>query len=181
MQWSREGVPEAVKHLVKIGADANEQDFIGYTPIFCAAESGNLEVVNTLLAAGANPNAKLGVVVAAGTTPLMIALSHHRGAIGEEMAKSLIRAGADINARTNDGHSALMYAAGQGNSRAINVLVDAGADTTAVTDDGHRSSYFAYTFGHRRLGRYLKTLEGDVRGRHTSSLNDDPDTQQRDR
>jgi ankyrin repeat protein len=60
-----------VKELVDLGANVNEQDNFGWTPLNWAAGKGSTQIVVTLVAAGADPS-KVGVDQ---RTPLMIALA----------------------------------------------------------------------------------------------------------
>ena len=48
---------EAVRSLLRAGANANAADPDGSTLLHLAAQTENLEIANLLLAAGANPNA----------------------------------------------------------------------------------------------------------------------------
>ena len=60
---------EAVKVLLKAGADVNARDKDGGTPLYAAVFWGHVELVKLLLEAGANVNAK-GI---GGDTPLHLA------------------------------------------------------------------------------------------------------------
>lgn len=60
-----------VKELLDSGANVNEQDNFGWTPLNWAAGKGSTQIIETLLAAGADPG-KAGVDQ---RTPLMIALA----------------------------------------------------------------------------------------------------------
>lgn len=51
------GYPEALKHLLKKGADPNATNAFGKTPLMYAAQHDQVESARLLLAAGANPNA----------------------------------------------------------------------------------------------------------------------------
>lgn len=50
--------PEALRYLLKKGADANAANSFGKTPLMYAAQFNQLESAKLLLAAGANPNAE---------------------------------------------------------------------------------------------------------------------------
>ena len=67
-----------------------------------AAAGGNVDVVNALIAAGADVNSRSND----GSTSLTVAA--FRGNLG--CAKALIAAGADVNAKNNSGDTALMIA-----------------------------------------------------------------------
>ena len=63
-----------------------------------------------------------------GWTPLMAAADYNPN---PEVITMLVKAGADVNAQTRDGYTALMYAAGQRNPEVITMLLEAGADVKA--------------------------------------------------
>lgn len=53
-----------------------------------------------------------------------------------EAVKALIAAGADVNAKTNDGKTALMKAASRQDIETVKILIAAGADVNVKTEDG---------------------------------------------
>ena len=54
-----------------------------------------------------------------------------------EVIRALVEAGAEVNARADDGRTPLMFAAqGTPSAEVIQALVEAGAEVDARTDDG---------------------------------------------
>jgi ankyrin repeat protein len=93
-----------------------------------AAARGDLRSVKTLLAKGADVNAKNQI----GMNALMAAV---RGG-HLKVVKFLIDKGAKVDARDNDGFTALMTACGLGYLQVANVLLDKGAQVNARTEYG---------------------------------------------
>jgi len=106
---------EAAKRLTKAQMDKINQDFM------LAIPSGNIEVIQRFIAAGADLNARNGN----GETPLMLAA--HEGY--HAMCKILIDAGSDVNAAPAQSHGVLEHAIlGGDNFQTVRVLLEAGAD-----------------------------------------------------
>ncbi len=97
----------------------------GTTPLFCAAWSSpnnyRTAIVETLLAAGADPNARER---SNGKTALMWAAYHRQMA----MVRSLILHGASVNVKDKNGMTALMLAAVTGSRSVVAFLLAHGAD-----------------------------------------------------
>ena len=94
-----------------------------------ACEKGNEDAIYVLLNAGADPN----ISNANGYTWL------HYAAVGdcsEEVLRTILNHGADVNAASNDNETALMKACHEGNLDVMNVLLNAGANTHISDDDG---------------------------------------------
>jgi ankyrin repeat protein len=92
---------EAVKQHLAAGVDVNAKDDDGGTPMYWAAVNGRKEIVELLIAKGADVNAKSK----RGTPLHFAAKGGHR-----EVAKLLIAKGADVNAKTGDGVTPLDWA-----------------------------------------------------------------------
>jgi len=113
---------DLVRALLAAGADVRAKTRVGgITPIFMAAENGNAAMVRALVERGADALA----VKTTGTTVLMTA-----AAAGDvETVGYLLEHGADVNAReSQNGQTAVMFAAAENRAGAIKALAAAGAD-----------------------------------------------------
>jgi ankyrin repeat protein len=110
----RDGDVRSVMTLIEAGAQINQEDAGGATPLIWAATGGNAEVVKILLDRGAHVDAK----AAWGQTALMMAAA--RGSI--PIVTLLLDAGADIEAETDDGETALSLARKAGNETLVEML-----------------------------------------------------------
>ena len=127
--------PKLVSLLLENGADANPTDGNRFTPIIQACRYGNSEIINALLAAGANP----GDAVEDGTTAFHLCAGSAHSRILEKMASL----GADIHASNEHGQTALMFAAAEGNTHNLQYLVNAGANINTQTLEGFSPLFFA--------------------------------------
>ena len=91
---------EAVKEFLAEGVDVNAEDEHGNRPLYIAVEYGRKEIVELLIANGADLNVKGDTY---SDTPLNIAASYGH----KEIAKILIVKGADVNARDWEGNTPL--------------------------------------------------------------------------
>jgi uncharacterized protein len=119
---------ETVKQLaltqdVNISDKATDQTALAY-----AVENGNREMARTLLAAGAEINARNR----AGQTALMC-LGQHADL---DFVRELLAAGADVNARDQRGETALLNAATSSSLAVIQELIGYGASMSAKNDEG---------------------------------------------
>ncbi len=114
-QAIRAGNQEIVKILLDAGASVNPRTFRLWPPIAEAAHSGRLDVMTTLLKAGANVDA----VDHQGETYLA-----GYGVFNTGVLKILLDAGANPNARDSDGRTALMEASNYGYEDAVVLLIE---------------------------------------------------------
>lgn len=76
-----------------------------------------------------------------------------------DVARSLLEAGADVNAVDGEGTSSLYLAARYGYADVARVLVERGADVNARTKEGSSAVVIASVYGHDDVVRVLAGLE----------------------
>lgn len=120
---------EVARALLDRGADPNAKMSIeGESVLYQNAFWNRKEIVELLLARGANVNAKNSD----GETPLFIAA--YKG--WKEIAELLLARGADVNIRDGANKTPLYLAAFQGQKEVAALLIAKGADVNAVTNEG---------------------------------------------
>jgi ankyrin repeat protein len=158
MLASRTSGVDAVRLLIEHGANVNVVErWQGQTPLMYAAAHDRGEVAAALIAAGADVNARTPVndlpdrkpavryfveIPSAGLTPVMFAARH--GAVSA--LRVLIKAKADLDARTPEGFPAVVIALDNLHFDAAKVLVEAGASADggglfAVVEARNRVNY----------------------------------------
>lgn len=145
----RDHVP-SVQALLQHGASLTAKDPRGLTPLCIAIDNRSFLAAMALLNAGASPNVACG---ANRLTPLMIVATHlaadksgnvpvdnglflSDGVSPQQIGQLLVSKGADPNARSKSGLTALMVAAGHDNAPLVGLLIQAGAKVDARADDG---------------------------------------------
>jgi uncharacterized protein len=150
MMAARTGTPDAVRLLLEAGAEVNAKEtWGGTTALMWAVSEHQVEATQLLIRGGANVNVRSNYVAAANgrgfegrtpvtdradtkvqdfasgwLTPLMLAA--REGDV--TLSRSLLDAGADLNAVAGDGKTALALAIFNGNYDAASFLVDRTAD-----------------------------------------------------
>lgn len=164
MVAAEKGNQQNIQVLIEAGADVTAKDDEGRTVLMYAARQGDGQVIRTLIGAGVDVNAKdvrgrtalmyaasnpsssevIGTLIAKttdidtrdiyGQTALMFATGngHH----SPEVTRKMIRAGADVNARADNGITPLIRAASGSGYQVYQILVDAGANAGVVSEAG---------------------------------------------
>jgi uncharacterized protein len=152
---------ETVDALLRAGADPNLANDYGVTPLALACVNANFTMVQRLVGVKANPNAiaqtgdtpflhcvrsgnvdavrlmleaKADVNLAEkwrGQTPLMWAIAEKHS----DVAKALVDHGANVNAKSKSGFTALQFAAQQGDMESAKALLAAGATVNEADPD----------------------------------------------
>ena len=151
-----QGNRDAVRALLKDGADVNTALGDGMTALHYAASKHDLEMAKILLYAGANVKATTRI---GGYTPLLIA-SRDGDA---PMIETLLASGADANSATTNGTTALMLASAAGHVDAVKALLAKNANINAKESvKGETPIAFAAAFGRADVIRELAARGADV-------------------
>ena len=125
-----EGDAHAVQQLLEAGADGNDREWPGWTPLHMAAVAGESAAAELLLRNGADVNAR----TVWGLTPLHAAAPVHGETATLEV---LLGYGADIAARNSWGKTPLHVAAQRGlDVSSAQLLLAAGAPVEAADNRG---------------------------------------------
>ncbi|MGM9514483.1 ankyrin repeat domain-containing protein [Roseateles sp. DB2] len=125
--------------------DVNALNQAGETPVMLAALRGRLPWVQALVRRGA-------LINEAGFTALHYACSGPDNGV----AAWLVSQGAELDARSPNGSTPLMMAAGYGSPDAVEVLLQAGANASLVNDKGLSALDFARQSGRPELMRRIQ-------------------------
>jgi len=177
------GHTDVVKLLLTKGADVDARvGTSGPTLLHHPVENGHLEIAELLLAHGADANAK----DAQGRTPLDLAMERgHRGIIrllsksgdvsisinmaayaGDlQRVEKFIDEGADVDAKDEEGQTALHYAAKGADIEMVELLIAKGADVNAKDNRSRTPLYVAVWGGHTDVVEFLIDNGADINAR----------------
>ena len=143
----------------------NDRDALGDTPLHAAAQTGNVEMAELLLAHGADVNAKAD----AGWTALHWAVYWQHPA----MVELLLRHHADANARNSIGCTPLHWAAIRGNKALAERLLANQADVNAGDYQQRTPLHYATYWEHKDVIEALIAHNADVNAHATADLHPD--------
>ncbi|GES57670.1 hypothetical protein ATEIFO6365_0001095900 [Aspergillus terreus] len=121
---AQDGLEEMVQILLRSNAAKDAQDSIKRTPLYLAAFHGRVEVVSALINGKADPH----LADEDGWQPVFVAYDNH------QILEMLLDSGANIDAKTNGGLTAL-HGAALGYTESVILLLDRGANPLEMTEE----------------------------------------------
>lgn len=153
MKASSSGDYLVVEKLISDGANVNEPDSRGYTPLWHAIWDGNILTVEVLLNKGADVNAE----GKNGYSPLLyLTETNCYGTDNIEIIKLLIKSGADINVKNHQGETVLDVALACRQSALVDDLIIAGVNLW-IPAPGKARVFFI----DKGLGVYIQVKAGN--------------------
>jgi ankyrin repeat protein len=131
MRSASRGDLDGVKHYVEKGADVNQYDRWGWTPIMWAIYYNYYDVVKYMLENKADPNARTKYdygSILKDSTPLIIAATYGYGGI----ARQLLLHGANPKLLNRQGESAIIVAERYNFIEIVNLIEGKGATTPGI-------------------------------------------------
>lgn len=128
---------EVTKCLLFDGVDSNVKNQFGSTPLYCAINRRDVDMINVLLEYEADPNIRNND----GVAPIHLVCGNIHWPI--QMVKNMIKKSPDINIQDNNGKTPLHYASGINNRKVISALLSEGA--LMIKD---KKGSYPYDFGY---------------------------------
>ena len=133
--------------LLECGADPNNVDKDGETPLYSAVVGGNQDLVKQLLDKGADPNKARHDA----RTPL----GWSAGQGNRDVVNELLDGGAMVDMGDGDEKTPLCWAAGFGHIDVVQALLEKGVDCNKVDNVGRTALYMAARFEHQDVVQLL--------------------------
>lgn len=153
---AQRGDLQCVRGLLESGADVNDPDEKGITPLKYASAEPQPEMLRLLLAHGASPN----LADHRGFTPLHCVAGHGFYNEALEMASILIASGADVNQRSSElGFTPLHEAR---TIPMIDLLLRHGADPCSRNNDGQLPHEYLREDGELDEADHLEHVYGQL-------------------
>lgn len=138
-----------------VGLDLNTQHATAGTALMFAAGQGNLDAVRLFLRNGADPNCSHNKVQ-------LTALHLACGGGYKEVCEELIQHSANLEAKDNQGWTALMFCAQEGRLSCLELLIEHGADVNASDLAGRTSLMQAARCGFADIAQRLLAAGSNI-------------------
>ena len=148
------GKREVVQRLLEKGADVNQANKGGATPLMLASRNGGLEVVSLLLDSGANVEQQKEY---SGDTALILAA--REGHL--EVVQLLLGRGANVNQANKSGAKPLLVASEKGHTEVVELLLDP-KEINAKNMFGDTALILASRGGHMGVVKLLLDRDADT-------------------
>ncbi len=144
--YARLGDVEMVKQEIaaSVSIELENDESWGSRPLHRAAANGNVEVVEALLAAGANFRA-------ANTLHEWLPIHYAANCGCAETIRLLLNAGSPIDALDSYGNQPIHLAAASGNAESVETLLNAGAKVDVLDQFGNQPIHVAANAGHAQI------------------------------
>jgi ankyrin repeat protein/WD40 repeat protein len=150
-----------LKILLDKGTEPDTPNSFGWTALMQAINMGNEDLFNLLLSANASPNIKGND----GWNALHLTVNKsNKGSdeVNALFAKALLNNGADKNAQTNRGETAISLAVINNRRKAFDVLMDSGVDLNLSSENGWTPLMRAINLGYVDMATALVKANADV-------------------
>lgn len=150
MQACIHGQLDTVKVLREYDASYTDFDRGGSSPLHYAVDSCNSAMIEWMVKNGADINLR---DLNAGWTPLLRCASTHGN---RQVALTLLRCGANINAKDHDGKTSLMVAVINGHQQMLELLLEYNVDLSMVNAIGRTAYGMAVSMEKRNMVKLLE-------------------------
>jgi ankyrin repeat protein len=154
LEAAKAGNSKAIQFPLNAGADVNQKDRNGNTPLHFAVQAGQKATAELLLNAGATINQGNNSHL----TPLYWAINNDN----KDMVELLLKHGANVNRVGNDGTSPLHKASYKGNVEIVTLLLNASADVNKADVSGQTPLYQAVENNNKEIVRLLLVAKADA-------------------
>ena len=161
--------PIVIAELAKSGGNLQAKSPNGFSALSIAIAEGKFEAANALIELGADVNAVSGkerlspLMVVSTMLPSSQRAHHINQKYGPvDIGRIMIAKGADVNAASTEGVTALMIAAARDNAPLIGLLAQSGADVNAKSKIGQTAYAIAERNDNVSAVRMLKILQSSA-------------------